>query len=88
MFPFTEKTKENFIVRTFSPSVDPEELVWHRDKENRTIQALNDSDWQFQLEDELPFTLEKNTFVTVPKGVYHRIIKGTGELKVGITKHI
>ena len=88
MFPFTEKREKNFIVRTFSSSVDPEELVWHRDKENRTIQALNDSDWQFQLENELPIILEKNTFINIPKGVYHRIIKGTGELKVGITKHI
>ena len=65
MFPFTEKTKENFVVRIFSPSVDPEELVWHRDKEDRTIQAFNDSDWQFQLEDELPITLEKNVFIKV-----------------------
>jgi len=88
MFPFTEKRKENFVVRTFSSSVDSEELVWHRDKENRTIQALNDSDWQFQLENELPIILEKNTFINIPKGVYHRVIKGTGELKVGITKHI
>ena len=88
MFPFTEqKNGNNVVVREFDADVDPQELVWHRDNENRTVQVWNDSDWQFQFEDELPIDLKKNVYFTIPKGVYHRVIKGTTELKVVITKH-
>jgi len=36
-----------------------------------------------QIDNELPKIIDK---VFVPIGVYHRVIKGTGDLKVKITK--
>jgi hypothetical protein len=36
----------------------------------------------FQMDDELPQKLEGEFLI--PKGVYHRLIKGTGDLKVEV----
>jgi hypothetical protein len=38
----------------------------------------------FQFDDELPFQMEGKIFI--PMGVYHRVIKGSGDLKLKIKK--
>lgn len=81
--PYTEIVNQNVVYRTFSKDVDESELVWHRDRENRLVQALNKNDWKVQIDNELPVTLDK---VFIPKGVYHRIIKGSQDVTVKITK--
>jgi len=35
--PYSERRKDNLIVRTFSQDIDEEELVWHRDREDRQV---------------------------------------------------
>jgi hypothetical protein len=37
-----------------------------------------------QLDNELPILLEKGKEIFIPKGLYHRVIKGNGDLKVSI----
>ena len=71
-------------MRTFSKDVQEFELVWHRDKEDRVVKPLHKTDWKFQLDNDIPRVIEKEIFI--PKETYHRLIKGTGNLKVNILK--
>ena len=57
---------------------------WHMDDEDRIVEALHNTDWMFQLEDELPVPLNKPIFIK--KHQWHRLIKGSGHLYVRITK--
>jgi hypothetical protein len=84
-FPFKEKkTQSNISIREFSSSVDSSELIWHKDKEDRIVEVLQNSNWTFQLDNELPKLLKDKLFI--PKETYHRVIKGDGDLVVKITK--
>lgn len=85
MRPFSEiKIEENVVERIFDEDVDPEELKWHRDAEDRKVKAVFETNWQVQLDNELPRSL--NDEVYIPKGLYHRLIKGNGDLVVSVTK--
>ena len=84
--PFQEQKEEKYIVRTFSESIDDMELVWHRDREDRIVKSLGKTDWMIQMDNELPRPLTE--MVYIPKNTYHRVIKGTGDLKVRINKLI
>ena len=48
--PFQEQKEKRYIVRTFSESTEDMELVWHRDKEDRIVKSLGNTDWAIQLE--------------------------------------
>jgi len=74
----------NHIIREFNEIIDPIELMWHRDNEDRIVEALESTDWLMQLDDSLPIILNKPIFI--PKHMYHRVIKGTGNLLVKIIK--
>jgi hypothetical protein len=83
--PFKEeRISENIFIRTFYQNVDSGELYWHRDHENRIIESIGETDWQFQLDNQLPVKIEGE--ISIPKGVYHRIIKGSGDLKIKLQK--
>lgn len=85
MKPYQDIQKEsNTVVRVFDQDIDPIELMWHRDQEDRIVEALEPTDWLVQLDNELPTLINKPIFI--PKYVWHRTIKGTGPLKVKITK--
>jgi len=84
-FPFKEKkTQNNISIREFSSDVDSSELIWHKDKEDRIVEVLQNSNWMFQMDNELPKLLKEKLFI--PKETYHRVIKGDGDLVVKITK--
>lgn len=73
----------NTFTRVFSSTTKEEDLVWHRDLQDRTVYLLNRStDWKFQFDNELPILFPNKLFI--PKGVYHRVIKGSGELKIKV----
>ena len=85
MRPYQEIKKENnTVVRHFDENIDPVELMWHRDQEDRIIEPVESTDWKFQLDNELPTLIDKAIFI--PRYTWHRAIKGTGSLKVKITK--
>ena len=83
-YPFTEYMEEGYHIRTFTNNIDNTELVWHRDKEDRLVESIGDTNWMIQLDNEIPKPLTERTFI--PKEVYHRVIKGDGDLKVRIKK--
>ena len=73
-------------VRTFDSSVSSSELVWHRDREDRIVKVLEGKDWYFQFDDQLPFELKYGDQFFIEKMTYHRLIKGSTNLKVLIEK--
>jgi cupin superfamily acireductone dioxygenase involved in methionine salvage len=82
--PFVENLKDGFHIRTFSSNLTEMELKWHFDEEDRIVLCENDTDWMFQMDNELPIKIKKNTPIFIPEGTYHRIIKGTGDLVVKV----
>lgn len=72
------------VIRVFDENIDPIELKWHRDLEDRLIIAVEPTDWLFQRENCLPEKMDKSIFI--PKGQWHRTIKGTGKLIIKIKK--
>jgi len=85
MRPYTDiEITNEYTIREFDENIDPVELLWHRDDENRTIEIIGNTDWQLQLEDQLPTSLNEPIFI--PRHVWHRAIKGTGKLRLKIYK--
>jgi hypothetical protein len=84
---------ENFDVdnsgcfyRVFDGNVFDEELVWHRDRNDRDVYVLEANGWQFQFDNEVPFQLEEGDTLHIKKMDYHRIIKGMGRLVLKIVE--
>ena len=75
---------DSYILREFNENIDPIELLWHRDDENRTVEIVGQTDWKLQLDNQLPTSINQPIFI--PKHEWHRIIKGTGNLKLKIYK--
>ena len=85
MTPYTDiETTDTYIIRKFNENIDPIELMWHRDSTDRVLEILGETDWKIQFDDSLPILLENNIFI--PKYTWHRVIKGTGDLKIKIMK--
>ena len=82
--PFTQENHDGFLVRTFSKDVESDELKWHYDLENRKITILEGSGWEFQMDNGLPHKLMVGDTHLIPKGIYHRIKRGSTDLKVKI----
>ena len=86
MKPYTDiENTSNHIIREFGDDIDPIHLLWHRDNEGRTIEVIGETDWQIQLDNNLPTLMEGRIFI--PKHEWHRVIKGTGKLKLKINKY-
>jgi|TARA_R110000822_G_scaffold74929_4_gene180022 hypothetical protein len=85
VLPFKETNQDDYVIREFSSKTSSFELVWHRDKEDRYVQAIGKTDWKFQLDNKPPEVLSENKLF-IPKETYHRLIKGSGELKVKVYK--
>lgn len=79
-----EPYEDNGDIRTFSVDVDPHELKWHRDDEDRVVVPVGDNDWLFQRDNHLPEPI--NGEIRIPAGEWHRVIKGTTDLVVRIQK--
>ena len=78
-----EVTNE-YIIREFDENIDPIELKWHRDNEDRIVEIVGKTDWKLQLENQLPVSI--NQPISIPKGEWHRVIKGNGKLTLKIIK--
>jgi hypothetical protein len=83
--PFQEtKLENNVFIREFRNDTDSGEFMWHRDREDRIIESIGKTDWLIQIDNELPKEINEKVFI--PMGVYHRLIKGTGDLKIKLQK--
>jgi quercetin dioxygenase-like cupin family protein len=85
-YPFKQEIISNKIIRTFSSEVQDEELRWHYDLKDRVVKVLEGENWKLQMDDELPEKLTPLKEYFIPKGVYHRVIKGENNLVIEITE--
>ena len=85
ILPFQEtKLIDNEFIRVFSQYTDSGEYMWHRDFEDRIIESIGETDWMIQIDNELPKQIKGE--ILIPMSIYHRVIKGTGDLKIKLKK--
>ena len=84
-----EETVTYFLVqRKFYKSLCEEELIWHRDKEDREIFLIEGDGWYLQKENELPQLMCKDSILKIPKETWHRIINKNGvNLVINLRKY-
>jgi len=86
--PFIETIiSDNEVIREFLPGQPAHLYKWHADPEDRLVQVLDDSDWRFQYDNELPIPMLTGIDIKIPVGVIHRIIPGTTVLSIKIIKN-
>lgn len=86
--PFKETSLgNNQYIREFAADTNRDVVEeWHRDREDRIVEVIENTDWLFQMDNELPILLKEKLYI--PKESYHRVIMGKGKLIVKITKLI
>jgi hypothetical protein len=87
MFPFKQFEENDKLIRVFEENIDASELIWHQDREDRTIKVIEANGWGYQLDNQLPLPLKKGQELFIPRMTYHRVIKGTGLLVVEVRMH-
>jgi len=86
--PYTQKDiAPNKFERIFREHVNELELVWHRDRKDRTVKIIECDGWKFQQDNKLPVELHEGDTINIKAFEYHRILKGTGSLVVEITEY-
>jgi hypothetical protein len=82
--PFKELTESDKRIRIFKSNTVSGELKWHWDDEDRYVELIEESDWEFQFDDDLPVKFPKR--LIIPRMMWHRVIKGKGDLKIAISR--
>jgi hypothetical protein len=58
--PYTDKKiSKNAFLREFSELTEDDELVWHRDRNDRYVTVVEGDGWQLQFDNMLPVPLNK-----------------------------
>ncbi len=79
-----KKPENDYFIRTFKQTCSEYDLVWHRDKKDRDIIVLEGEGWSLQKEDEDPIELVKENLYQIKAYQFHRLLKGTTDLKLKI----
>ena len=83
--PYSQrKLRDGTILREFRSDARSEELVWHQDREHRTVRVIESGGWMLQLEEGLPFPLVEGNTYEIPPRSWHRVLRGPGRLKIEI----
>ena len=84
--PYVDVEVNNkYVIREFSENIDPIELMWHRDDEDRIVEVLEaGKDWKFQYDNELPYEVAPGDILFILRHEWHRVIKGEGNLVIKI----
>lgn len=87
MRPYSEShSAKGLIIREFKYDVNCEDLEWHMDRKDRIITVIEGHGWMLQLETGLPFDLSSGKSYEIPKESWHRIIRGSNNLKILINE--
>ena len=74
--PFTQRRlSPSRLLREFSRDVPSDELVWHRDREGRTVRVLEGRGWALQLDGATPTPLRLGESHHIPAGTWHRLLR-------------
>ena len=76
--------KDSYNIRVFPKEVNPEELIWHQDKEDRRIEVLEGEGWRIQKDNMLPRMIKQGEIIFIKEGEIHRVLKRTTDLKIKI----
>jgi hypothetical protein len=82
--PFEEITESDKRIRIFKFDAVSQELKWHQDDDDRYVELIEETDWEFQFDDDLPIKFPKR--LIIPRMMWHRVIKGKGDLKIAISR--
>lgn len=83
--PYREiRISESSILREFRCDVPNEELEWHMDRRDRVVTVIKGDDWKLQLESGLPFDLIEGRSYTIPRESWHRVHRGSSDLRIFI----
>lgn len=82
--PYKEFKQGSYIIRTFEPTVNESELVWHRDKKDRVVIPISGKGWKFQMDNDLPKDIQIGEEIFIPNNTFHRLHLGESVLKVKI----
>lgn len=83
--PFIQENISDTIkIRTFTEDTDSGELMWHRDREDRLVEIIDSNGWKYQSDNSLPIEMKKGDKIFIPEGLYHRVIKGSGDLIIKV----
>lgn len=81
-FPFEEQGE----IRIFRiKDMTEDDLVWHRDREDRIVYAIKPTDWKIQFDNDIPREITSQQLF-IPKNTYHRVILGTEDLYIRVIK--
>jgi hypothetical protein len=70
MKPYNDlEVTDSYIIREFSENIDPIELLWHRDDEDRTVEIIGETNWKLQLDNQLPTSLNQPIFIKNMSGI-------------------
>ena len=84
-YPFNEiQIDENTRIRRFSSNVPVDDLVWHRDKNDRIVEVISGEGWMFQRDNSVPKNLVEGEKISISKNEWHRVVKGEGDLVLKI----
>jgi quercetin dioxygenase-like cupin family protein len=79
---------DHCVLRRFDANVESQELYWHRDDEDRSVEVMECGEgWKMQYDNLLPITLTPGTTLFILRHEWHRVIKGSGDLLIKIYKH-
>ena len=74
--PFRQRSlSASRLLREFSRDVPSDELVWHRDREARTVRTLEGRGWALQLDGATPTPLRLGESHHIPAGTWHRLLR-------------
>ena len=85
--PFEDFEKgiySNVFTRVFKEDIEDKQLIWHKDKKDRTVKVIYGTGWKLQYDNQLPFELETGQNYHIKKEEFHRLLKGNSELKLEI----
>lgn len=85
IFPFDEfEISPQIKSRRFSRDTLSEDLVWHRDADNRIVRVVEGKGWMLQLDNEMPVSMAPGSLHTIPAGTWHRVIMSEGASDLSI----
>lgn len=76
----------NRFMRYFSEGVESDEMVWHRDKNDREVEVISGHGWMFQYDNQMPKLIKGGDVLLIKAMEFHRLIKGKTELILRITE--
>jgi len=81
---YTDDRQVGYFNRTITSNHSDTDYVWHRDHRDRKVVPIKSDGWYIQFDNEMPIKMEEGKEIFIEKNVYHRVIKGNGNLELQI----